>query len=67
MASDALYSMSSYWHDGRISLLPEDEDLGPCCERCGCPIDPAFADRTDEGWLCMDCFELEQQERREAW
>lgn len=40
---------------------------GPCCERCGCPVDPAFAERTWDGYLCMDCYEDEQQRKREEW
>ena len=40
---------------------------GPCCERCGCPVDPAFAEKTWDGFLCMDCYEDEQQRKREEW
>lgn len=40
---------------------------GPCCERCGMPLDPAFAARTWTGFLCEDCYEEYENEKREAW
>lgn len=45
------------------SLLRE----GPCCERCGLPLDPTFAARTWDGFLCEDCYEEYENEKREAW
>lgn len=56
----------SEWEDGMmLEPLGIVLDEGPCCERCGCPVDPAFAERTWEGFLCMDCYEDEEQSKRE--
>lgn len=52
--------------EGGMKLEPwAYQDEGPCCERCGLPIDPAFAARSWIGFLCMDCYEELEKEKRE--